>query len=205
MREAALDQPATPCVYVPIWQVPAGLTRFLASNFFWTVRTNAVTGSDLRREIATVDADVAMAEAPMDQYLERALGRQRFSLRILGAFALTGMLLAGSGLYMLVAYSTTQRTREIGIRIAIGASPQSVAGLVVRQAIGLAGAGVILGSAVAWAATRLITPLLFEVSPHDPWTLCAAVVAMVVIAAVAAYVPARRASRVDPAAALGTD
>jgi len=201
----ALDQPATPCVYVPIWQVPPALTRFLSSNFFWTVRTNTVTGKDLRQEIAAVDSDVAMAESMMDQYMGKALGRQRFSLRILGAFALTGMLLAGSRLYALIAYSTAQRGREMGIRLAIGAPVRNVAGLVVRQALGLAIVGVTMGTVASWAAARLIAPLLFEVSPHDSWTLSAAGVAMVALAAIAAYVPARRAGRVDVSTALRTE
>jgi len=205
MRETALEEPATPSIYVPIWQVPPMLTRFLASNFFWTVRTNAVTGTHLRREIAAVDADVAMSESTMDQYMERALGRQRFSLRILGAFALAGMLLAGSGLYALIAYSTAQRRREMGIRLAMGAQPRNTAGLVVRQALELAVAGVALGTVAATAGARLIAPLLFEVSPNDALTLVAAGIAMVAIAAVAAYVPARRAGRVDPATVLRND
>ena len=181
------------------------MARFLSANFFWTVRTNALTGGDLRREIAAVDADVAMAESTMDQYMEKALGRQRFSLRILGAFALAGLLLAGSGLYALIAYSTAQRTREMGIRLALGAGLRNVAGLVVRQALGLAVVGVLLGTVAAWAAARLMAPLLFEVSPHDSWTFSAAGVAMVAIAAAAAYVPARRAGRVDPATALRSE
>jgi putative ABC transport system permease protein len=205
MRETALEDPATPSVYVPIWQVPPGLIRFLASNFFWTVRTNAVTGSHLRREIAAVDADVAMAESTMDQYMDKALGRQRFSLRVLVTFALAGMLLAGSGLYALIAYATSQRTREMGIRLAMGARLRNVAGLVVRQALGLAVAGVTLGTVAAWVGARLIAPLLFEVSPHDAWTLVAAGMAMVMIALVAAYVPARRAGRLDPARILRSD
>jgi putative ABC transport system permease protein len=181
------------------------LARFLSSNFFWTVRTNAVTGKHLRREIAAVDADVAMAESTMDQYMENALGRQRFSLRILVAFAITGMLLAGSGLYALIAYSTAQRGREMGIRLAMGAQVRHVVGLVVRQALGLAVVGVAIGMVASWAATRLIAPLLFEVSPHDSWTLIAAGAAMATAAAVAAYVPARRAGRVDVATALRTE
>ena len=133
------------------------------------------------------------------------MGRQKFSTRILWAFALAGILLAGSGLYGLIAYSTAQRTREIGIRLAIGARLSDVAGLVVRQALGLAAAGVTLGILAAWAAGRMIVPLLFEVSPHDTWTLVAAGIAMVAIAALAAYVPARRAGRVDPATALRSE
>jgi putative ABC transport system permease protein len=205
MRETALEEPTTPSVYVPIWQIPRGLTRFVASNFFWKVRTNALTEGHLRREIAAVDADVAMAESTMNQYMDKALGRQRFSLRVLVAFALAGMLLAGSGLYALIAYSTAQRTREMGIRLAMGARLRNVAGLAVRQALGLAVAGVTLGTVAAWAGARLIAPLLFEVGPHDAWTLSAAGVAMVAIALVAAYVPAQRAGRVDPATALRSE
>jgi predicted permease len=202
MRESALDEPVGPCVYVPIWQVRPQLARFVANNFFWTVRAKGLSGGQLRQQVSAVDSDVAVAESTMDQYMEKALGRQRFSLRILGAFGVAGMLLAGSGLYALVAYSTRQRTRELGIRLAMGARLRHITGLVVRQALGLAVAGVLLGAAGAWAGSRLIAPLLFEVSPHDAWTLIAAGGAMVAIAAVAAYVPARRAGRVDPAMAL---
>ena len=187
---------------MPIWQIPPGVARFLASNFFWAVRTNAVRGRDLRQQIAAVDGDVAMAESTMEQYMEKAVVRQRFSMRILLAFAVAGVLLAGSGLYALIAYSTAQRTRELGIRLAMGARLRNVVGLVVRQALGLAAAGVILGTIAVWAAARLIAPLLFEVSPHDAWTMAAAGIAMVAIAALAAYLPARRAGRVDPATAL---
>jgi putative ABC transport system permease protein len=205
IHETALEEPATPTVYVPIWQIPPGVARFLAANFFWTVRTNSMTGAHLRREIAAVDGDVAMSESSMDQYLDKALGRQRFSLRILVSFALAGMLLAGSGLYALIAYSTAQRTREMGIRLAMGARLRNVAGLVVRQALVLAVAGVILGMAASWLASRLIAPLLFQVSPHDAWTLSAAAVTMVASALVAAYMPARRAGRIDPASALRSE
>jgi putative ABC transport system permease protein len=205
MRESALDEPATACVFVPIWQVPPAIARFLANNFFWAVRGNAAVASRFRQEIAAVDTDVAMAESSMDEYVQKALGRQRFSLRILAAFALAAMLLAGSGLYALIAYSTAQRTREMGIRLAMGAQLRNVAGLVVRQALGLAMAGVVLGTVAAWAAARLIAPLLFEVSPHDALTLSAAGIAMVAVATVASYVPAGRAGRVDPVMALRSE
>jgi ABC-type antimicrobial peptide transport system permease subunit len=205
MRETALDQPPTPIVYVPIWQVPNDLGRFLTNNFFWIMRTNAPLGTQLRQQIAAVDADAAMVESPMDQYMDRALGKQRFSLRILLTFAVAALLLAASGLYALVSYATAQRTREMGIRLAMGARLCNVAGLVVRQALGLAVGGVVLGTAGAWAAAKLIAPLLFEVSPHDALTLWVAAVALIVVAAGASYAPARRAGRVDPVIALRRD
>ena len=93
----------------------------------------------------------------------------------------------------------------MGIRLAMGAQARSVAGLVVRQALGLAIAGVALGTVAAWVSSRLIAPLLFEVSPHDWWTFSAAGVAIMAIAAIAAYVPAQRAGRVDVSAALRTE
>jgi putative ABC transport system permease protein len=204
MREQALDQPATPSLYVPIRQVPAGLARFLTNNYFWVVRTN-VAGAHLRQALAAVDADVAVSQTSMDEYVQKALGRHRFSLRMLTVFALAAMLLAGSGLYALIAYSTAQRAREMGIRLAMGAGLRSVASLVVRQALALAATGVVLGTVTAWAAARLIAPLLFEVSPHDAITMSGAGVMMVVVAAAASFVPARRAARVDPATALRSE
>ncbi|HJZ96403.1 MAG TPA: ABC transporter permease [Candidatus Solibacter sp.] len=202
MRETGLDQPVTNSLFVPISQIPAGVSRFLTNNFFWAMRMKPSSVKLLRREIAAVDADVAMSDSSMDAYIEKALARQRFSLRILAAFAIAAMLLAGSGLYALIAYSTAQRTREMGIRLAMGARLTDIAGLVVRQALGLSTAGVILGTAAAWAAARLIAPMLVEVNPHDGVTLVTAGVAMVGLAAAASYLPARRAVRVDPAVAL---
>lgn len=207
VRELGLDKPPTPCVFVPLEQVPADLTRFLANSFFWVVRTplHENLAAQVRREIARVDADVAAADATMDRYMDRALGPQRFSLRILAAFAIAALLLAGSGLYALVGYSTAHRTREIGIRLALGAPRRSVALLVVRQPIGLAMAGVVLGTAAAWASSRYISSLLVEVSPHDTLTLCGAGAFMVALAAVASYIPARRAGKVDPVWSLRSE
>jgi putative ABC transport system permease protein len=204
LREIALDQPPTPTLYIPIAQVPPDLARFLTNNFFWAVRTNAATVR-LRQEIAAVDPDVAVSESTMDQYRDKAVGRQRFSLRILGAFAVAALLLAASGLYALVAYSTAQRTREMGIRLAMGARLRNVAGLVVRQALGLAICGVAIGTGAACAAAKLIAPLLFEVDPHDTLTLLGAGLALAAAAAAASYVPARRAGRVDPVTALRSE
>ena len=159
----------------------------------------------MRQALAAVDADVAVSQTSMDEYVQKALGRHRFSLRMLTVFALAAMLLAGSGLYALIAYSTAQRAREMGIRLAMGAGLRSVASLVVRQALALAATGVVLGTVTAWAAARLIAPLLFEVSPHDAITMSGAGVMMVVVAAAASFVPARRAARVDPATALRSE
>jgi predicted permease len=205
MREQALDQPTSPTIYIPIPQVPPISSRFLTNNFFWAVRTNAITGTHLRKEVAAVDADVAVAEMTMDEYLQKGLGRHKFSLRMLMVFAMAALLLAGSGLYALIAYSTAQRTREMGIRLAMGARLSNVAGLVVRQALGLAIAGVVIGTAASWLAAKLIAPLLYDVSPHDALTLSLAPVAMVLVAAAASYAPARRAGRLDPVMALRGD
>jgi predicted permease len=207
VREMALEQPPSLTIFVPIGQTPQDLTRFLTNNFFWTIRgrTHSRTAGEVLRAIAAVDGDVAASEAPMQDYVDRALGPRRFLLRILAVFAVAALLLAGSGLYALVSYATARRTREMGIRLALGAKLVSVSGLVVRQAVLLAAAGVVLGTAAAWALARYMASVLFEVSAHDAAILCGSGILMMALAAAASWVPARRAGRIDPVEALRSE
>jgi putative ABC transport system permease protein len=129
---------------------------------------------------------------------------------LLGVFAALALVLAGIGIYSVISYAVTQRTHEIGIRVALGASQPSITQMVVRQGLVLAGIGVALGLAGALVITRVLSslpadvraPLLFDVRPFDPPTLTSVSVILVVVALAACYVPARRASRVDPIVAL---
>jgi hypothetical protein len=207
VRELGVDQPPAVTVFVPLAQIPQDLTRFLTNNFFWAIRTrpHGRTSGEVRRVIAFLDGDVAMAEAAMGDYVEKALGPQRFTLRILAVFAVAALLLAGSGLYALVSYATARRTREMGIRLALGARLASVSGLVVRHAVLLAAAGVALGTAAAWMLARYMAAVLFEVSPHDALTVCGSGLVMMVLAAAASWAPARRAGRIDPVVALRSE
>jgi putative ABC transport system permease protein len=121
---------------------------------------------------------------------------------LLGAFAAIALVLAAVGIYGVLAYAVGQRTHEIGVRMAIGADRQAVMGLVLGQALKLAGAGVVVGVAAALALTRLMGALLFDVRPGDPVTLAAVAGTLALVALVAGYVPGRRAARVDPIVAL---
>jgi predicted permease len=204
VRESGLDQPASTTVFVPIPQIPPDLARFLANNFFWAIRGRA--GVDVaeaaRRVIQGFDGDIAAADSTMERYVEAALAARRFSLRILAAFGLAALLAAGGGLYALVAYTTAARTREIGIRVAMGAEGGDIARMVLGQGISLAAMGVVLGTACAWVLTRYAESLLFEIGRHDAAAIGGAAGLMIAVAAAASWIPSRRAARVDPVEAL---
>jgi putative ABC transport system permease protein len=131
-----------------------------------------------------------------------ALAPARFSMALLGAFAVVALLLAMVGLYGVIAYGVTQRTREIGVRTALGASSSAVARLIVGDGLRLVGAGLAVGLAAAAATSRVITSLLYGMSPLDPVTYLGISGVVVVIALIATYAPARRAMRIDPMEAL---
>jgi ABC-type antimicrobial peptide transport system permease subunit len=139
---------------------------------------------------------------PLGAVVDRALSPRRFVLLILGAFAGTALLLATIGMYAVLSYTVSQRVREIGIRMALGESAASVRRRVVARTLVLAGAGVVVGSAVALAAARLIGSLLYGVGSTDVPTFVGAAAVLLAASAVAGYVPARRASATDPVEAL---
>ena len=141
----------------------------------------------------------------MEEQVSVATASRRFSTELLGAFAGLALALAAIGIYGVMAFVVGQRTREIGIRIALGAHPGGVVALVLRQALTLAVAGVAIGAMAALAATRLLGGLLFEIRPTDPATYTLIAVLLTATAALAAWRPARRAAAVDPIAALRAD
>jgi ABC-type antimicrobial peptide transport system permease subunit len=134
-----------------------------------------------------------------------ALATPRLTGLLLGVFAAVALTLAAVGLYGVLAYLVTLRTQEIGIRLALGADRPSVLGLVLRQGLGLSAAGIALGLAVALAAARVMGSVVYGVDPRDPPTLAAVVALLLAVSAVASWLPARRATRVDPLVALRTD
>jgi putative ABC transport system permease protein len=141
----------------------------------------------------------------MEEVQAAATASRRFSIQLLGGFACLALLLAAIGIYGVMAYLVSQRTREIGIRMALGARPGSVVRLVVSYALRLAVAGVALGIVAAGLLTRLISGMLFDVSPTDPWTFATITLMLLATALVATFTPARRAARVDPMVALRAD
>jgi putative ABC transport system permease protein len=138
----------------------------------------------------------------MNEVMRNSFARRRLSTLILTVFAGVAILLAAVGLYGVVSHNVTERTREIGVRMALGANRRQVAGMFVRNGVVTAVAGTLLGLAGALVLSRWLETLLFRVEPTDPWTLAGVAILLIAVAAVACYVPARRAARVDPLLAL---
>ena len=190
---------ADPATYFPHAQVAFG-------EMYLVVKTRSDPAPlipTLRSEIWAVDRDIPLDDLrPMADLVGGALARPRFVGMLLGLFAAAAMLLAAMGIYGLLAYTVAQRTPEIGIRMALGAPRGTVLRGIVAQGLGLAAVGIAIGAAGAVAMTRLLSGMLFGVTPTDPRTFAAVAALLTVVAVLAAYLPARRASRVDPVIAL---
>jgi putative ABC transport system permease protein len=171
-----------------------------------TTMSGDVAAPRIKQAIASVHPAIFVRE-PLsgDTYLRNGLAPTRFAMALITAFAMLALVLSAVGLYGVVAYGVSQRSREIGVRVALGAEPKRIVGLVLGGGFRLAAAGVVLGAAVALAAVRVIESMLYEVNPIDPLTFGAVALLVILIALVASYVPARRALRVDPAEALRAD
>ncbi len=189
-----------PQVFIPYpFRGPAALTL--------TVRTAGEpmrVVDALRREMLSIDSEVALVEpTPLEELIQRnVFARPRFSLLVLGIFAATGVLLVALGVYGVLAYTVSQQTREIAIRMALGGQRGDVIQMVLRLGLQLVGVGLAIGIASSLATNRLLVSQLWNISPHDPLTFAAAVLIVLTIGAVACWVPARRAVRVEPMAAL---
>ena len=157
----------------------------------------------IKREIRVIDKDQPIAQVQtLDDKLSESIAPQRFTLLLLGIFALIALSLASAGIYGVMSYAVSQRTYEIGVRMALGARQFDVLKLMVRQGMGLVLVGVALGLAGALATTRLMATLLFDVSARDPVTFAVVPAVLTIVAFMACYIPARRATKVDPLVAL---
>jgi len=202
VKYGGLDLTAPPEVYLPYAQHPI-------DSLTVAVRTKGdplAIAPSARAALAALDRDLPMADLrTMDELVGRSIAERRFTMLLLAAFAGVAVLLAAVGVYGVLAYLVSQRTQEIGVRLAMGAAPGDVARLFLREGARLIVAGLIAGLAGAIAATRAMSTLLFGVSARDPVTFAAVAGALALVALLASYIPARRAARVDPMVALRND
>ena len=202
VRQLGLDQEAPPILYFPYQQFPLPFTNVI-------VRSSAPAGTVaalVRSQLTTVDPELPPGDIlTLQSVLDRSVAEPRFRTLLISAFALVALVLAAVGVFGLISYSVTQRTREIGIRIALGARPGQVLAPMVREGLMLAGLGVGIGLAGALLFTRLLSSFLFGIGSTDPMTFAAVAIVLLSVAFLATYIPARRALRIDPITALRTE
>jgi putative ABC transport system permease protein len=201
-----LQREPVPELYVPIEQTPASAWTWYGNSLAFVVRTDgdvADVSREIRAAVAQTDPTLPVYDAhTYDEVLAIASAPNRFSTVLFSALAGLALALAAVGLYGVLAFSVAQRGFEMGVRMALGARPRDVLALVTRQGMMLVAGGLVLGLALALAGSRVMASLLYQVAPSDPVTYVAAGTLLVVVGALACYLPARRASRVDPTTAL---
>jgi ABC-type antimicrobial peptide transport system permease subunit len=199
-KNRGIQEPPMPESFVPYTITGAFLRGIL-------VRTSGPPEallSSVRREIWGLDRNVALTDTgSLTEFLKRfSYAEPRFGLTLLGVFASVGLLLVAIGVYSVIAYTVSRQTHEIGIRMALGAGGGDVLRMVARMGLRLVAIGVVIGLAASLVVTRIAASQIWGVSPHDPLTLSIVVTVMVAVGFAACYVPARRATRVDPMIAL---
>jgi putative ABC transport system permease protein len=204
VRELGLQTDAPPTMFVPAGQVPDTYTQ-LVNRFVplsWVIKTDSDPGkliNTVRHEVLSMNIQQPVTNfRPLNDILTKTLARQHFNMLLLSIFAVIALTLSAVGLYSLMSYSVTERTHEISIRIALGAQPRNLLLLIISNAMKLILIGLIIGLGAAFALTRLLSSLLFEVKATDPITFLTVSLLLILIATLASYIPARRASRIDP-------
>jgi predicted permease len=203
VRHLSLEQPAGNEMYIPARQCDD-----LAGSYL-VVRSTLPPGqvaAMLRAALTPIAPNLARNDfRTLQQIVDRSISPRRFTVVLLGGFAVFALILAALGIYALISYSVNQRTREIGIRMALGASAPDVQARIIGQTLRLAGMGLVIGAGASWLLARGASSLLFGVTARDPQTFIGMVAVLTTVALVAGYLPARRASRIDPMVALRAD
>lgn len=207
IRSDGLDSEPQPQMWIPQAQVPdaANALNVSLSPMSWVVRTQLPpqTLSEPIQEALRQSTGLPVSDVrSMDEILAVSVSRQKFNMWVMTVFGGCALLLAAIGIYGLMAYVVAQRTQEIGIRLALGAQTTAVRRMVILQGTGLAMAGVVIGLAAAFGLARLIEAFLFGVTARDPLVFAGVPVVLALVALVAVWIPARRASNVDPLIAL---
>ena len=204
VKFSSLEAESPPTVYMPVFQIPR-----IRRDAVFIARTTADPASlaaAMRREIAAVDADLPVYDVrTMNQVIAESVAQRRFTMGLLAIFAFAALGLAALGLYGVISYAVTQRTREIGLRMALGGRRSDVLRLVVGQGMKMAMIGAGAGLLASLALTRLMKGLLYSVSASDPLTFIAVALLLTLVALAACWIPARRATKVDPMVALRCD
>ncbi|HSE34210.1 MAG TPA: ABC transporter permease [Pyrinomonadaceae bacterium] len=206
VKQSGLNEQDRPEIYRPLTQIPqkykAGYTRAADMLVKTTVDPLSLVGA-IKKEIRLIDDAQPIAQVQtLDDKLSSSMAPQRLNLLLLGIFALIALSLASAGIYGVMSYAVTQRTHEIGVRMALGAQRRDVLKLIVRQGMSLLMIGVAFGLAGAIALTRFMNSVLFDVTARDPLTFVGVTVVLTIVALLACYIPARRATKVDPLVAL---
>ena len=206
VKHVSLEDNPTIDIYLAFAQVHKDSVGGLINSQYWVLRSTTspqLLEAAIRRELRSVDAEVASASIrTMDSYLSDSVAPRRFNLRLLTIFSVAALLLAATGIYGLISYSVAQRTPEIGIRLALGATRKNIFRMILGQGLRLVLVGLVLGIVGAFALTRLIRSLMFGVTPSDPPTFIAVSLLLIVITLAAGGLPALRATKLDPLRAL---
>jgi putative ABC transport system permease protein len=202
VKHTGVDSATSPTTYWPLAQFPSHFMNLVIR----TAGDPAALAPAVVAQVRALDPELAVAEIrPLDTYLGDSLARRRFSMTLLAGFAALALVLTAVGLYGVMAYSVVQRTHELGIRLALGASRETVLRGVLRRGLRLVAIGIVAGVAGALAFTRVLGALLYGVSATDPWVFAAIIGLLAVVGILSSYVPARRATRVDPMVALRSE
>jgi predicted permease len=203
-----LDQPAEATVFIPMAQAPYGMMKIFESWFATSIVVRTAIdplalSRSIQEELHAVDPSVASGHVrTMEQVRSTAVAMRQFNMTLLLLFAVLAAALAALGIYGVMAYNVKQRTREIGVRMAFGAQRSDVLGMIYREALLLAGVGIVIGAAGAFALNRLLASYLYEVKPGDPVAFLATVILLGAVTMLASAIPARRATKIDPMVAL---
>ena len=210
--QKTLGQPPLPEIDYSLAQLRPQDDLYFLCTFFANIAIRspldpATITSELRRVVHDLQPDAALSNVQtLQQVVDNSLGNQNFAARLLGLFSFAGLVIAVAGIYGLLAYSVSQRTRELGIRLALGAQREDILWLVLRHAIILLAIGVTLGAIVTIASSKLLTSfLVYKLSSFDALVALAVAILLATCGLAASYIPARRASRVDPVVALRTE
>jgi predicted permease len=199
IKSDGFDAPTAPHIYLPVRQSPG----YASVVFLRSAGNPEALGESIRHQVQSIDPNIPVFSVrTMDQIISRSMAERRFALQLLGIFAGVALLLAAIGIYGVMAYSFSQRTHEIGVRIALGAQRMDIFRMAVGEGMQLVAIGLAIGLVGAAALTRSVRNMLFDVSPADPMTFGAISATLATVAFLACYIPARRATRVDPLVAL---